>query len=1314
MHRSSPGSNGSEADLGGPSSGGGAADASSGPGVTESGSAEVAERGVAENEAALSAIQAEPQDSVAASESTDVERQSPSLPYLVVAFGASAGGLQAVRDILAALPADTGMSFVLITHLSPDHKSYMAEILSKATAMPVVPIEDGEQPLPNQLHVLTPNFDASLENGCFRLHARARGHAHHLPIDVFFRSLAADQKNFSIGVVLSGGDSDGALGLKTIKGEGGIALVQAPDTAQHSSMPRNSIAADHVDLVLAPAEISGELQRLAEQFSRPGVRHLEESDGSDQSGTAELEAQYFARILQMLRTVSGLQFRLYKEQTLRRRVARRMVLLRLDTLADYLRFLQGHSEELRTLQEEALINVTRFFRDPEFWEAVKTAVLPVFCYGRPPDKPIRIWSAGCSTGEEAFSFAIIVLEYLAANDLDFPVQIFGTDASDRAIDFARLGLYPESIAADVSPERLRRYFIKRENGYQISRRVRDTCIFARQNLSGDPPFSHIDLLSCRNVMIYFQQVLQHRVIGTFHYALESGGYLLLGMSESLREFPELFDTFDRKNKIYSKIGGSPSTPTFLDSTDLMTRSQPTLIKQEDLLPPRTWPDLDLQHAADRIVLTRFAPAGLVIDEQLKVLQVRGQAAPFIELPSGVVDLNMLHLLRPEVVSQVRERVEQAVRENIPISIASITLRDSLGVRQLQVDVLPIGSVTPRPRCFLVLFQPSIETPALSVAELLPPDFSDSAKPHGETGGMQLRTDLDATRLRLHLLLEERDAHNQELVSANKEIQSANEELQSSNEELETTKEELQSSNEELQTVNEELHQRNFVLLQTGNDLTNLLNSVNIPLLMLTSDLKIRQFTPPMQRLMNIRPADVGRSISEIRLQLSIEDIEPLLVDVLETLNACELEVTDRDGRWHMLRIRPYRTAENRIEGLVVVLVDIHQLRSSQQELSDARDFSSTVVESVPVALVVLNSDCTIRTVNTAFRDLTRLPSRDLIGRSLPDLAETIWGMEDVFGRLLELMKAEEGRVLEFEHISTTARKTTLLVKGQAMLAEKNQVILLTIEDITARRAVELLLSEQQRSLEARIEIAGRTLVQTKEELRGLTAHLFNAQEEERQRVARELHDDVSQRLSLLAQGLEDAEAASTTAERHQGIDTLRAQLQSLNSDVRQISHRLHPSILNDLGLTAALRSLVDEFGKRETMPVTFVSLNVPKLAPQLAVTALYRITQEALRNVVKHAGKTHVKVMLEGTPSGIHLEVLDLGQGFDLETDFPREGLGLVSMKERARLAGGQLRITSALGRGTTVTVDVPLEGPVSGAETGPSPRSGQGAEADA
>jgi two-component system CheB/CheR fusion protein len=557
---------------------------------------------------------------------------------------------------------------------------------------------------------------------------------------------------------------------------------------------------------------------------------------------------------------------------------------------------------------------------------------------------------------------------------------------------------------------------------------------------------------------------------------------------------------------------------------------------------------------------------------------------------------------------------------------------------------------------------------------------------------QLRQDLASTSFHLQSLVEERDSRNQELVSANEEIQSANEELQSTNEELETTKEELQSANEELQTVNDELQQRNNALTQTGNDLTNLLNSVNIPLLMLTSDLFIRQFTPPMQRLLNVRAADVGRSITEIRLQLSIEDIEPVLHEVLETLGTREMEVQDREGRWHMLRVRPYRTTDNKIEGLVVVLVDIDQLRRSQQAMMDARDFARSVVGSVPVPIVVLNQDCTIRTVNNSFRELAQMESTELEGRSLPDLAKLLWGLNDMRDRLTSLLESPHGTMVEFEHTSATPRAKMLLIKAQTLSTEGSPVLLLMMEDITLRRETEQLLAKQKEALESEIEIAARQLNRTQEELRGLTAHLFTMQEEERQRVARELHDDISQRLSLLEIVLEELRDDGIVGEDLARLKSAREQVHKLNTDVRQISHHLHPAILNDLGLSAALKSMVTEFGERENTPVTYLTRNLPEDWSPEAATAVFRIAQEALRNVAKHAGKTHVKVVLSGSGKRLQLRVMDFGVGFDQEMEGPARGLGMISMQERARLAGGTLTVQSSLGQGTTVTAEVPLD----------------------
>ena len=905
-------------------------------------------------------------------ESDGSELGDPALPYPIVAIGASAGGLQAFREMLDQLSPETGMSFVLVSHLAPTHETQIVTLLQRHTKMPVAAIEEGQRPLPNHVHVLLPNQLVRLQGGFFRLETRDAKDRSPATINLFFRSVAEDQKNFSAGVVLSGGDGDGAEGLKTIKGEGGFALVQSPDSAVQMGMPRSAIKADHVDVILPPDGLAVELERIAREFSRPELRKLEY--GQAPAG----DDQPFQRILQLLRNQSGLELRLYKPETIRRRMARRMVLLRIENLNEYHRFLQARSDEIRALQEDILINVTRFFRDPDFWDALQTRAIPALLQDRPAGKPVRIWCAGCSTGEEAYSLAMAVLEYSTNNGLDIPVQLFGTDASERSIEKARTAVYPDTISTDISAERLRRFFLKIDTGYQVSKRVRDLCIFARQNLCNDPPFSHMDIVSCRNVMIYFNPTLQRQIMSTFHYSLDPGGFMLLGMSEGLRDYGDAFEAADRKHKIYTKVGGSPSPALTVAREYRFSRMSPVgrspLSDDGEL-----WPEADLQRAADRIVLARFGPPALVIDERMNVVQSRGQTSPLIQLSPGAVSWNLGRVLRIDIVNDVQKAVQRAIDENVPVSAALTTFSADQGRQDYQIDVLPIANSGLRPRCYLVLFQTAAESEGAALAPKALPLLEFSADER-DRQILQLRNDLNGTRFHLQTLVEERDARNQELVSANEEIQSANEELQSTNEELETTKEELQSTNEELQTVNDELQQRNTALEQTGNDLRNLLTSVSIPLLMLTSDLHIRQFTPPMQELISVLPTDVGRPIGDIRLQLSIESLEPLLQQVLDTLGPHESEVQDREGRWYLLRIRPYRTSDNKIEGLVVVLVDIDQLRSSQQGLMEARDFSQSVVESVPVPVVVLDRDCSIRTVNTAFRDLAQMRTTELTGR----------------------------------------------------------------------------------------------------------------------------------------------------------------------------------------------------------------------------------------------------------------------------------------------------------------------------------------------
>ncbi len=1205
--------------------------------------------------------------------------------FPIAGIGASAGGVEAYIELFENLSHKTGMAFVVVPHLSTDQRSYLPEIVARHTSMPIITIQSGLRPEPDHVYLLPPNARASLKSGLFHLESPASEGLRGRPIDAFFESLASEQKNLAIGVVLSGMDSDGAIGMRSIKGEGGITIVQSPESARFPDMPRSSISSDHVDMVLPPAEIGRQLAHLAQRFRNPQLRQLEE-----ESPPPPDEEQHLARIVKLLRGVSGVDFRLYKPTTIRRRIGRRMLMHRIDTLAEYAAILKADTQELDALQEDILISVTRFFRDPEVFEALKQIVFPSLFAGRAPDQQVRIWVPGCSSGEEVYSIAMCLLEHLTGNAIEPPIQIFGTDASEPSIQKARSGTYPETIVNEVSPERLRRFFIKTERGYQVTKRVRDLCIFARQNLCNDPAFSRLDLVSCRNVLIYFGAELQKQLIPTFHYSLRPEGFLLLGSSETIRNFTNYFSQVDRKHKIYAKIGNS-SGSAFLDVVPRALHRD-LYAEGTGLRLAESLSDLELKRTADRIVLARYGPPGVIVNEQMEILQSRGHTGSFLELAPGNASLQLSRMVRESIAPRITAAVRRAIDQDLPVQVQGVEIGNGDQSLRVMLEVLPMHAVGARTKSYLVLFVPSDSLSRLVLPEdpeLSPAEIEDQDK---DRLIVQLQRDISSTRLYLQSLLEERDAKNQELISANEEIQSANEELQSTNEELETTKEELQSSNEELQTVNDELQNRNSVLTQASNDLQNLLNSVNLPVLMLSNEFTIRHFTPQTQRLMSVRPSDVGRPFADIRLNLNVENLQPIFSEVLDTLSARELEVQDREGHWYLLRVRPYRTTENKIEGLVVVLVDIDQLRRTQQGLRDARDFADSVLESIPLPLVVVDSDFKIRSTNEAFCTLAGASSRALASRFLPDLAAVCWGMEQPLRSLLEsLIHGKSAGSFEFEYKSPNGSSRCLLVRGRPLQPDGEPFLLITFEDMTAQKEVERLLKVEGQRLANEVESTNKELDRSREELRGLTANLLNTQEEERRRLARELHDDFSQRLGAV-NILNDQALSCMGAEPEQArakLEQSSSHLAELADDIRNLSHRLHPSIIEDLGLHAALRQLTDEFGEREGMIVSFFTKDVPLNMPVDVSTGLYRIAQEALRNVAKHAEKTHVKVQLLGLKDSLELQISDSGKGFD--TEQKRTGLGLISMRERALLIGASITIESAVRRGTRVTVRVPL-----------------------
>jgi two-component system CheB/CheR fusion protein len=833
-----------------------------------------------------------------------VQQQNSHFP--IIGVGSSAGGLEPFMDFLRNVPAGSGLAIIYLQHSDPGHISELPQILGRVTNMPVHLATDTTTIAPNVLYVAPPDGAVTFADGVLRV--EPRGDRATMPIDALLRSLAADLGSRAISVILSGTASDGTLGSKAIKAEGGITFAQ-DDTAKFDGMPRSAIAAGAIDFVLPPADIAAEIVRIARH---PYVARQDEAD--------HFSEHDLGTIFTLLRTAHDVDFTHYKPPTIERRIRRRMALHKVETLGDYIEILREKRDEIENLYNDILIRVTSFFRDPEVFGALQNEVLPALMRNR-SDKPLRIWVPGCATGEEVYSLAIVFHEAMAALEIECPVQVFGTDVSDASIERARSGMYTESIAAEVSPERLRRFFTKVDSGYRVSKSIRDCCIFARQNLTKDPPFSKLDLISCRNVLIYLGTVLQRRVMSIFHYSLQPDGYLLLGSSETIGNYADLFTIMDRRNKIYQRKGAHGRLPLDLTRATLPMsghgHERLRLIDDEALVAP------NLFREADRVLLSRFSPAGVVIDEEMEILQFRGRTSTYLEPAPGAASFNLLKMAREGLLAELRTAIHAARKKDSSVRREGITIASDGQTQAVTIDVIPFVGPSGG-RYFIILFEP--ERPE-------PPSRSRQKKTAAPAAEMKqtirLKRELEATRDYLQSIIEEQEAMNEELRSANEEIQSSNEELQSTNEELETAKEELQSSNEELMTLNEELEHRNDELAHVNNDLLNLLASVDLPIVMLDSNLRIRRFNPSAQRLLNLIPSDAGRSIRDLSLTLDIQDLDAMIVGVIDTLEVRELRVHDREGHAYLLRIRPYKTADNKIDGAVLVLIDIEQLKKKR-------------------------------------------------------------------------------------------------------------------------------------------------------------------------------------------------------------------------------------------------------------------------------------------------------------------------------------------------------------------------------------------------
>jgi two-component system, chemotaxis family, CheB/CheR fusion protein len=783
-------------------------------------------------------------------------------------------------ELLRHLPPTTGMAFVIVQHLDPHHASRLSKLLSKVTAMPVVELAEPVTPRPNTVYVQPANKCVIVKGGALRLIRRTQ--QLNLAIDHFFESLAQERGSLAIGVILSGSGTDGTAGLRAIKAAGGLTFAQSEASAKFDAMPRSAIRAGFVDAVLPPREIAQQIGRVADH---PYIRrHMADSEGAKTRKESNSKPDDLGRIFLSLRKQMGVDFSSYKHATLLRRIQRRMALHRMEKLSHYAKFLRDNKQEIEALFDDLLINVTHFFRDERMFRELKRRFLPALLKSKGKDrrKTLRAWVPGCATGEEVYSLAISILETLGQRGSKMNIQIFGTDLSESTIEHARAGIYSRAIEKDVSPLRLRRFFAKRDGTYRINRSVRDLCTFARQNITADPPFSRLDLISCRNVLIYLSPQLHRRCIPQFHYALNPGGYLILGPAESVDFYDKLFEPLDRKNRIYAKR--NVPTPRLVDLVSYRGYEFPAT-GVGSTSSDRTDFNAQLMEIADRIMLSAYAPAAVVIDHALHIEQFRGRTEDYLEQTPGPATRNLLQLVRPSMVADLRAAIDRTTKTGKPARKERALVKFDGKTREVNIEVVPFTLAASGKSWLLIIFDETTKgTRPGRLLEVL-----------GKTG---------------------------------EELLSRNEELQLINEELETAKEELQSTNEELTTLNDELSNRNLEMMQLTSDLDNLLTSVQIPIVMVDRTLMVRRATPAARNTFNILPTDIGRRITELRPNIDVPDLENILRDVNETLNMRERTVRDFAGHEYSLRVRPYRTIDNKIDGAVITLVDLEGRKDS--------------------------------------------------------------------------------------------------------------------------------------------------------------------------------------------------------------------------------------------------------------------------------------------------------------------------------------------------------------------------------------------------
>jgi two-component system CheB/CheR fusion protein len=963
-------------------------------------------------------------------ETSTEKSQTPDEDFPIVGIGASAGGLEALEKFFNNMPHDSGMAFVIVMHFDPTSKSLMSEILKRYSKMEVVQVEEGIKVEPDHVYIIPPNKDMAILRGDLHLLEPVVRKGIRHPIDFFLRSLADDKREKSICIILSGTGTEGTLGLKAVKGEDGMVMVQDVKSAAYDGMPASAISTGLADYILPPEKMPDQLLKYMKRFFIKGTRKPESISGYTNS---------LQKIIILIRDKTGHDFSLYKQSTIIRKVEMRMNIHQIDNISDYIRYLQENPSEIDTLYKGLLIGVTKFFRDPQAYENLKKEIIPELLQNK---NTARIWVPACSTGEEAYTMAIVFKEHLDETKSKLKVQIFATDVDRAAIEIARAGVYPDSIAVDVSQERLQRFFRKNPDTYTINKEIREMVIFSPQNVIKDPPFSKLDMVSCRNLLIYIGPELQKRLLRLFYISLNPDGILFLGNSETIGEFTDLFGALDRKWKIYRRKSGV-SIPLMAYITNIAPFEITQLTETHDI----KHKGIDIGELTEKILLESYVPSCVIINEKGDILYIHGKTGKYLEPSPGKASFNIMEMAREGLKFELNAAIRRVIAQKKDIVFKDLNVKMNGAIQTVNLVVKSIEKPETMQGLMMVIFE-DVKTPKIP---------RSSKKKYTAKQMIERVTDLEhelkSTRENLQATIEELQTSNEELKSTNEELQSANEELQSANEELEASREELQSINEELMTLNAEYNDKVEEFSGVVNDMNNLLVSTEIATIFLDNELRIKGFTPAVTRIINLIETDIGRPVSDIVTNLVYENFVKDVREVLDKLTFKEMEIKDKNNLWFFMRILPYRTTENVIDGAVITFIDITARKRIELAERDSRIYADSIIDTIRESLVILDKDLRIISANMSFYKTFQISKEETANKLIYSIGSHQWDITELRELLEEIIPRDSSFndfEVEYKSPRIGCRKMMLNARRIYQEGRGKEMILLAIEDITER------------------------------------------------------------------------------------------------------------------------------------------------------------------------------------------------------------------------------------------------------------------------